>query len=136
MAGKRVEGRVHTLKPLEVVERQSTSVSAVDDADLREALRYIQERAHERLHVEGVAEAVSISRRMLERKFRALLGRSPAEEIKRVQMERAKTLLLRENLSISEVARLSGFGSAGWFSTAFRMQVGESPVSFRRRRGG
>ena len=49
---------------------------------------------------------------MLELRFAAALGRSPAEEIRRQRLQRAKDLLAATELSIAQIARASGFNSA------------------------
>ena len=121
------------LPPLEVVTRRSTDVIALGDADLSAALAFIRQHADQSIGVEDVLAKVGVSRRSLETKFKTVLKRTPLEEIRRVHIERAKTLLLDWNLPISAVARSSGFESADWLAEVFKRETGLSPTEFRRK---
>ena len=97
------------------------------------ALQFIKANVARPLQVDDVLDHLSISRRSLERRFRAAIGRSVATEIRRAHIERAKQLLVNTTLSIDEVATASGFTSATLIGVMFRKFVGESPTAFRRR---
>ena len=70
-----------------------TDVLAIDDPTVLRALRYIHTHAHHGIVVDDILREVPISRRSLEIQFRAYLGRSPAEEIRRVRLDRGRQLL-------------------------------------------
>src|SRR5581483_6120371 len=89
------------LPPEGVVTRQSSDVVAVGDERLAAALRHIRERACEGISVDDVLRAAPVSRSTLERGLRALLGRSPHAEIRRVQLDRARRLLRETDLKLS-----------------------------------
>ena len=55
------------------------------------------------IRVSDVIQAVLVSRRLLERRFRALRGRGIGEEIRQVRVERAKNLLQNAGLPIASV---------------------------------
>jgi len=59
------------------------------------------------------------------------LGRSPAEEIRRSHLERARRLLAETDLSIPDVAASSGFNSSEHFARAFRARFGRAPLKYR-----
>lgn len=120
--------------PVGVVTRQSTDVLAVPDGELARALVQIRQRACETIHVDDIVRDVALSRRQLERGFRDLLGRTPAEEIRRVRIARARQLLATTELPVSHVARACGFTSAAYLATAFRRACGMTPLEFRRGR--
>ena len=60
------------------------------------------------------------------------LGRSPKEEITRVQIERAKRLLTETNLSAAAIAEKCGYSQPKYFSQVFHAKVGYSPGAYRR----
>jgi LacI family transcriptional regulator len=122
------------LPPVRVVARQSSDLSAIPDAQVAQACRFIQEQAHRRIAVGDVATEVGIGRRTLERRFRATLGRGLGEEIRRCHVERAKELLVDAHLTMAAVAARAGFGSAKQFAVAFRAVTGMTPRTFRQRR--
>lgn len=119
--------------PLAVVPRATTNVFHVDDPDVAEALAYIKANSGRPIGVDDVLNHVSMSRRSLERRFRAAVGRSVAVEIRRSHLERAKQLLANTTLTIEEVALASGFTNTTLLGVVFRRYVGESPSNFRAR---
>jgi LacI family transcriptional regulator len=120
------------IPPHGVVSRQSTDVLSIDDPTVVRALRYIHTHAHHGIVVNDILREVPISRRSLEIQFRSYLGRSPAEEIRRVRLDRGRQLLGRRELSITEIALACGFSNATRFGVAFRKCFGTTPRSFRK----
>lgn len=118
--------------PAGVVTRQSSDVLAVGDPDVTAAVRFIRARGHLPLSVEDVLRAVPVSRRALERRFRATLERGLGEEIRRAHLDRAKDLLATTVLTVAEVAEHAGFGSVHYLSRVFREATGQTPTAFRR----
>jgi AraC-like DNA-binding protein len=60
------------------------------------------------------------------------VGRTLAAEIRRVRIEEAKRLLLESGKSISEIARMSGFGHEDLLARVFRRGLGMTPSQYRR----
>lgn len=120
------------VRPLGIAERQSTDVLAIDDPTVCEALRFIRQNANQPINVRDILQKVSTSRRVLERRFRDLLQRTPAQEIRRARIERAKLLLGQTNLSVPEVAKASGFNYVEHMIPQFRKAVGVTPLVYRR----
>ena len=82
--------------------------------------------------VEHLAEDLNISRVQLYRKVKALLGISISDYIGNIRLEKAKSLLEKTALSISEIAYATGFSSPNYFSTTFKNKFGKSPGLFRK----
>lgn len=122
--------------PACVVERRSTDALAIDDVDLAAAVRFIRDHAADPITVEDVLDHVACSRQSLERKFDQALGRSPAFEIHRAHLERAKRLLVDTDLPIPRVATASGFGSGEYLSQNFKHATGRTSLRYRRRQRG
>ncbi|MBN2023665.1 MAG: XylR family transcriptional regulator [Pirellulales bacterium] len=120
------------LPPLRVVARQSTDTLAVDDEVVAGALRYIQNHLADPIRVGAIAEAMVVRRRVLEKRFRALLGRSVLSEIHRQRIEQTKELLLNTDLSVSQIDRRAGFSSPQRLASVFRKVAGASPGEYRR----
>jgi LacI family transcriptional regulator len=116
-----------------VVTRHSSDVLAIEDGDVATAVRYIRAHALGSIGVPDVLEAVAVSRRSLERRFRSVLGRGLGEEIRRVRLEKAKGLLSGTEIPIAQVATNSGFSEAKRLSTVFRLETGLTPMEYRRR---
>ncbi len=119
------------IPPIGIATRQSTDLVAVEDARLAHAMRFIQEHAHEIISVEDIAQSASISRSLLERKFRKAFGCSPWDHVVKLRLRKAEHLLAQSRLSIAEIAECTGFGTPEYFSAAFRKLTGSSPRAAR-----
>jgi LacI family transcriptional regulator len=121
--------------PVGVSARQSTNCLAVDDEIVAAALHFLVANSHRELAIPDIAAAVHTSRRTLERRFAATLGRTIASEIRRLRIERAKRHLADPKLPVKTVAIMSGFGNEQRLYEAFHRQEGISPAQFRAERG-
>jgi LacI family transcriptional regulator len=131
LRGKPLSAEIPRIPPLEVVTRQSTDVLAVDDPEVAAALRHIRQHALEGLSVKQMLDVVPINRRTLERRFISVLGHTPLEEIRRVRLERAKTLL-QTDLPIYDIAIRSGFATPEYLATSFFQATKMTPTAYRR----
>lgn len=120
------------VQPRGVVTRRSTDVIALADPEVASAFRYIRGHAAEPIGVSEVAGACSLSRRTLERRFRRELGHSPAKEIRKQHLSRAKWLLAFTDWNLAQVAGGSGFRSFRHLADVFRSDLGMSPTAYRR----
>ena len=132
LRGKRVVQNAVYLPPVRVVTRHSTSAFAVDEPMIAAALHYIQNHAAVPLRVSTIAAALVVRRRVLERTFRTLLGRSVLAEIHRVRIEHVKELLATTDLRMSEVAAQAGLSTPQRMATLFRKITGLAPGQYRR----
>jgi LacI family transcriptional regulator len=121
------------VQPTNVLTRLSTDMLAHADRDFAAALQFIKVNAHRSIQVSDIIATLAISRRSLEQKFHHLLGRSPAAEIRRERVERAKQLLRETDETLSEIAVRCGFESALTLANSFRKIVGVAPSTYRKR---
>ncbi|MEI7729800.1 MAG: DNA-binding transcriptional regulator [Verrucomicrobiota bacterium] len=131
MAGKKVQSLTHLIPPLGVATRQSTDVLAVEDRNIVQAVRYIREHACDGITLKEVLRAVPQSRRVLESRFKKLIGRTPHEEILRIQFNRVKQLLTETDLSLALIAERAGFQHTEYLSVAFKREFGLPPSEYR-----
>lgn len=133
MDGKKVEVEERLVEPIGIATRQSTDVLAIDQPNVASALRYIREYACKGISVEDVLKQVPLTRSVLERQFRRYVGRSPQEEIRQVQLKRARQLLAESDLSLAQIAPLAGYRHPEYMSVVFKRLTGETPGQFRKR---
>ena len=93
---------------------------------------YLQENNTKKLRLEQVARYANLSIPHLNTLFQQYLGKSPIEYHLEQKFERAKQMLLDQDLTISQVANLMGFESGPYFSSSFRKKYGVSPRQFRQ----
>lgn len=75
---------------------------------------------------------MGMSRSLLYTKFNAVTGYSPNDFIKIIRMKRAVKLFKENRYSINEVASMTGFEEASYFTTCFKKIYGKSPKQFIR----
>ena len=124
------------LVPSNIEIRQSTDTLAVSDPELASALRYIRDHAQHAISVPDVIEATCLSRRGLEYKLKAVMGQSINKVIRKNRVEGVSKMLIKTNLSISQIAYQLGFTDIEHISRYFRSEKGLSPTEFRKKYGG
>jgi AraC-like DNA-binding protein len=113
--------------------RSVTPEELADLAHLRRA-RDLMDREYARpLDVAALARAALMSSAHFSRRFRAAYGETPYAYLMTRRIERAKALLRRGDLSITEVCMAVGCTSLGSFSARFTQLVGETPTAYRAR---
>ncbi|ARF59902.1 helix-turn-helix domain-containing protein [Streptomyces gilvosporeus] len=85
------------------------------------------------LDVPALAGVALMSPGHFSRSFRAAFGETPYSYLMTRRVERAKALLRRGDLSVTEVCFAVGCTSLGSFSSRFTELVGESPSAYRAR---
>jgi LacI family transcriptional regulator len=123
--------RTIEVPPKEIAERESTRIFACEDKLVSKAVTMIRARAHEGIGVSDLLGSLPASRRSLETRFRAAMGRSIHEEIVRAKLARAKRLLRETEETVERVAEGSGFGSVQRFYEIFKKAEGMSPSAWR-----
>ncbi|KOG09717.1 MULTISPECIES: helix-turn-helix transcriptional regulator [Streptomyces] len=86
------------------------------------------------LDVPALAKVALMSTGHFTRSFRAAYGETPYSYLMTRRVERAKALLRRGDLSVTEVCFAVGCTSLGSFSSRFTELVGETPSAYRARR--
>lgn len=87
----------------------------------------------EPLDVPALARDALMSPGHFSRSFRAAYGETPYSYLMTRRIERAKALLRRGDLTVTEVCFAVGCSSLGTFSSRFTQLVGESPSAYRAR---
>ncbi|MFC7613617.1 helix-turn-helix transcriptional regulator [Actinokineospora soli] len=85
------------------------------------------------LDVPALARAALMSPGHFSRSFRAAYGETPYSYLMTRRIERAKMLLRRGDMSVTDVCMAVGCSSLGSFSSRFTELVGESPSAYRAR---
>lgn len=98
---------------------------------VKQAIRYIDEHYAEKLKIDTIAKSVYLSSGYLMTIFKKEMGISVISYLRMRRMEKAKELLLDENLKIYEVAERVGYDSINFFSATFRDYAGMSPKQFK-----
>jgi AraC-like DNA-binding protein len=100
-------------------------------AHLRRARDLIDREYARPLQVAALARAALMSTAHFSRQFRAAYGETPYSYLMTRRIERAKLLLRRGDMSVSDVCLAVGCTSLGSFSARFTELVGETPSAYR-----
>ena len=100
---------------------------------LRRARDRMDREYAEPLDVTELARTALMSPGHFQRSFRAAYGQTPYAYLMTRRVERAKALLRRGDLTVTEVCLAVGCTSLGSFSSRFTELVGESPSAYRAR---
>jgi transcriptional regulator GlxA family with amidase domain len=108
-------------------------VTLDDLVRLRRARDMMDRDYAEPLDVQALARTALMSAGHFSRSFRAAYGETPYSYLMTRRIERAKALLRRGDLSVTDVCFAVGCTSLGSFSSRFTELVGESPSAYRAR---
>ncbi|MFF3400665.1 GlxA family transcriptional regulator [Streptomyces sp. NPDC002659] len=89
-------------------------------------------RLHEPIQLRDMADQESMSVRTFTRRFREEAGISPGQWLTRQRVERARHLLESTDLSVDQVARDAGFGTAQSMRQHLQAALGVPPTAYRR----
>ena len=105
-------------------------------AHLRRARDLMDREYDQPLDVDVLARTALMSTAHFSRQFRAAYGETPYAYLMTRRIERAKALLRRGDLSVTEVCMAVGCSSLGSFSARFTQLAGETPTAYRARDHG
>ncbi len=97
---------------------------------------HIEEHLDEELVLEKLARLAHFSPYHFHRVFRAMVGETLGEHVRRLRLERAALRLSSTDRPVVEVALDAGYGTHEAFTRAFRQHFGVSPTEFRNHKRG
>lgn len=95
-------------------------------------LAYIQENYDQKLTLQDIADSSAVSTRECLRCFQMSIHQSPMEYLIEYRVQAAAKLLETTNLSVSEIAMRTGWGSSSYFTKTFRQLRGKTPNTHRK----
>lgn len=96
---------------------------------------WIRGHLGENLTIESIAEHANLSPRHFTRKFKDLVGITPADFVEELRLDEARWLLVNAGDSIAKVAENVGYSSDDTFRRAFERRFGVAPTEYRERFG-
>ena len=94
-------------------------------------LKSLNERGSGRLTLPQMAHKCNLSVSRFCTLFQRTLGDSPVRHQARIRLMKAKSLLLKTGLSVSEISQELGYKDQFHFSKAFKRDCGASPTDYR-----
>ncbi|MBE6786740.1 MAG: helix-turn-helix domain-containing protein [Ruminococcaceae bacterium] len=81
--------------------------------------------------LEEISQEYHISKFYLSHIFKSITGYAVMDYLKSLRIARAKNMLAKTNLSISEIVKTCGFSDSSNFSREFKSITGQTPSKFR-----
>lgn len=103
------------------------------DERLRPALTLMHSQPEQLWGLNELARAAAMSRTAFAERFRTVSGMPPRAYLNRWRMMLAQRALRDADVSVGSLATELGYASESAFSTAFKREVGESPLRYRFR---
>ncbi|BBH25027.1 hypothetical protein Back11_63900 [Paenibacillus baekrokdamisoli] len=107
-------------------EREQRTWSVIDSA-----ITFIQEKFHEELSLEDVAEQVHLNPYYFSKVFKQQTGETFIDYVTRLRIERAKECIRDGQFSLKEVCYLVGYKDPNYFSRVFKKVTGVTPTEYR-----
>jgi CheY-like chemotaxis protein/AraC-like DNA-binding protein len=109
-----------------------SNTTSLDKEFITNVLEYIHKNIGDSsLGVEHIAEELFLSRSKLYRKIKALTGDTATEFIRKIKLEKAKELLEKTDMTVSEICYKVGFSSHSYFTKCFKNHFGIIPKEIR-----
>ena len=119
--------------PLSAVDNEQTTIEKVDDPFMQRVLQYVEQNlANGDADIGQMAEACYVSRSVLQRKLKQLMGVTPIDFMREARLKHACKMLRTTDLTVSDVAYQCGFNDPKYFSRCFRQSVGMSPTEYKQ----
>ncbi|MDR1719110.1 MAG: DNA-binding transcriptional regulator [Dysgonamonadaceae bacterium] len=120
------------IKPLYIESRPSTDKYAVTDEYIKIILDYINLNYSRKISVSDLVDLVPLSRRVLEKKFKELVGTSIYQCVLDYRMNQFTKLLLTTDMYLPDAAIQAGFDDYKNVSRIFRKYKSMSPAQYRK----
>jgi DNA-binding response OmpR family regulator len=113
------------------INSKDFTLNSRDQEFLDKAILIVKEKITDPdLNVEILSKEIGMSRMQLHRKLTSLTDQAPGEFIRMIRLKESALLLVKNNLSVSEIAYAVGFSSPSYFTTSFGKQFGISPTEY------
>ena len=122
---------VHALVTEVVLAAQETGPVS-DDDPVRLACAYVERHFAEKVTLDDLARAATVSPSYLIRLFKRQLETTPHDYLLRYRISRAKELLAETTLTSAVIAERVGFTSESNFSYRFKQMTGQGPRAYRQ----
>jgi LacI family transcriptional regulator len=133
MHGGKMSAVKRLIAPRQIVSRGSTEAFGSSDNVVLEAISFIQKAACRGINVEDVCHQLSVSRTLLNQRFRAEINRTVLEVIQQIRIDQVKKLLESDGLPLKSIAIDCGFSSVQYMTRLFHQITGQTPAAYRKR---
>jgi LacI family transcriptional regulator len=121
------------LKPVKIVERMSTAAFASQDQQILKALLFIHQNVRKKISVRDVMTEAALSRRLLERRFKDVTGKTLYEYITDQKLKCFAEQLQDTDEQVVNIALSMGENDPKSIARRFKQLYGCTPVEWREK---
>ena len=118
-----------------VNSEKSKTPAQIGDDIISDAAHFISCNYAQDINLKQLADKYNMSPSYFSRKFKLCTGFGYKEYLSTIRIMEACTLLLKTNLSITEIAQQCGFEDSNYFGDSFKKAKGISPRDYRKANG-
>ena len=105
-----------------------------DQEMMQKLMKFIEEHVDDDgLRIDDMAQAVGLGRSVFYERLKSLVGVSPIDFLRQLRMQRAKELIKRSSMNVSQVAYAVGFTDPKYFTKCFKKETGMTPSEYREK---
>lgn len=102
-------------------------------SSLKSVIEYIENNLENKILLSDLSKMANLSPNHFHKVFTTTVGITPNEYITKCKLDKARKLLTRTSLSVSEISSKCGFENAPYFSYIFRKNTSFTPLEFRKK---
>ena len=118
----------------ELAGAEQQVVAGINDPRIGPALAAIHSNPEQNWTLESLAREAGLSRTSFTERFQKLMGATPLTYLTQWRMQKARRILLEEQVALAEVAERSGYRSEAAFARVFKKFYDMGPASYRRQK--
>lgn len=129
-----LSGSIHSFNQVELTHIYDAPLSeySPEQIHLKAAIKYIESSLSNTLSLAVIARSAGTHEKRLTAIFRKHLGVTVFGYVRRARLDKAQKLLITTEISITEIAGITGFLESCNFITAFRKEFGCTPKEYRK----
>ncbi|UOQ86978.1 AraC family transcriptional regulator [Gracilibacillus salinarum] len=121
------------LQVSENVEKTKERPIKQTDIYIRKVIDYIHENYDYDIKIEELAQLVHLHPNYLHRIFKGALNITIMEYLTNFRIDKAKMLLTRSDIPVTDISNYVGMNSSQYFSKVFKKETGATPIEYRRK---
>lgn len=131
---KNIESLRHRLGEATDTKEIGDELSDEDRRFMDELYEYMERRAAEmELNVQTVCRDLLISQSKFNYKLKELTGDTPGVFFRKYKLNKAAAMLKKGEMSVAEIATITGFSTTAHFTVAFKRQFGATPSEYGKK---
>ena len=119
-------------KQAETLGKTEETISDPGMKSFKSMMYFISNSYQRRITLDDIAASGNISKSLCNTLFHKYVGESPINYLMHLRARKVAELLRSGNLSMTEIASLTGFGGVSYMSETFRKFFGKSPREYRK----